>query len=403
MAGRLDFTQYLAATTPQIERYQTWCLYCACGVAVTVSSAFFLRELLPPKVRSHLLILGTVSSMGAIASNEGLQRARQQQQPYLDAQQRQIELLNGSVEYIEEKRQRAIAAREAITAILEESPNEYFTIGFLNQQGLLDLMTGGEEVAQARAQPATHGQVVNTVATPATVSLQPQYPGNVQPVGDRVERSPLEKIPEEDLALTLAQSTADPSCATSVLIAAPRRCGKSNIVRQAIAYANNLHNANIDFNVWNGGKDDEDYCGLQNHDPDYLFTAHPENIEWATRLLLGDQGDEDSLALLRRCDRWVGYPTLLICDEWNNTLLAAQNADMLDKGNNYRDKLIVGSTQIVTRGPGKLVLGWFTSHSAFVKNVGWDEDIKKNISCVAIAPTHLRVFRSLTLEAVPLL
>ena len=214
---------------------------------------------------------------------------------------------------------------------------------------------------------------------------KPSYPGGVQSVGSQTERSPLEKIPEEDLALTLAQSTADPSCATSVLIAAPRRCGKSNIVRQAIAYANELHNANIDFNVWNGGKDDEDYCGLQNHDPDYLFTAHPENIEWATRLLLGDQGDEDSLALVRRCDRWVGYPTLLICDEWNNTLLAAQNADMLDKGNNYRDKLIVGSTQIVTRGPGKLVLGWFTSHSAFVKNVGWDEDIKKNISCVAIA------------------
>lgn len=391
MVGKLiPFQEHIELTHPRVRQLEMAVFIGSIVAGVSFSSAIFGKEVLPIKLRSGLLLTASFGAIAAVVSGEGLRKAQQQYKPYEEAQRQILADQNATTTWVEETRQKAIAAREAVQAVLDESPSPLFTAGFLENVhldgiSLLQILTGGKAQQDAMSQP-----VVDTVATEAP-SLKPEskpqptkptYPGAaIAPNYAAMVRSPLEKIPEENLALTLAKSTTDPSCATSVFIAAPRRCGKSNLVRQAIVYANDLHNTNIDFNVWNAGKDDEDYCGLQNSDMDYLFTAHPNNLSLAVRLMNGSE----PTALVRRCDRWMGHPTLLVADEWNNTLSTARTADSLERGSAMEKQLIAGSAQIVTRGPGKLVLGWFTSHSGYVKNIGWDTDILKNISCIALA------------------
>lgn len=176
------------------------------------------------------------------------------------------------------------------------------------------------------------------------------------PTPVEVEEKP--PFPVEDVAQVMAEVAVDISLPGSTFIACPPGTGKSNLVRAAMHKLFVLQKGNVDFQIY-AGKEGEAYCGLEQSPAHYLDSGDSEQ----TVLV------EERLETLRpRLKALHSYPTVLVCDEYNNTLTAAKMYDSdntATKGEGkikYFTRIPLRMYQVITKGRSKNVSAWITSH-----------------------------------------
>ncbi|MEM7772403.1 MAG: hypothetical protein AAF327_18055 [Cyanobacteria bacterium P01_A01_bin.37] len=210
---------------------------------------------------------------------------------------------------------------------------------------------------------------------------------------EELPEAPPPEIPLEDLAEQMALTTTEEKYGTSILIACPRRTGKSNLLRSAMHRVYQRWNGQVDFFVANGGKDDETYCGLEKTNS-YLFAGTDETI------------DEVHNRLERRTEytrSYRGFPTIQVLDEYNQILAAAKARTKVDRALNktlpkecrvaeidYREMIPLKTGRRLVTGPAKFVIDWMSSHSAFVGDVDINTANRDSVAIIVMARGHLR-------------
>lgn len=182
------------------------------------------------------------------------------------------------------------------------------------------------------------------------------------------------EFPEEDLAMVLAEITTHPAKASSTLIACPSGSGKSNLLRAALTAIHTVHNGNFDPYIF-AGKDGETYCGLEKTNK-YIYSG---GTEYANET----QNRIQAIAE-KRCRHFVGFPTICIWDEYNNTLGAAKMYDKLNKGSQVSTLISGANYSVVTKGRSKICLNIMTSHSPQVKDIEMNTDIQQSLNIVIL-------------------
>jgi hypothetical protein len=186
---------------------------------------------------------------------------------------------------------------------------------------------------------------------------------------------PFTGLDEVDVAQCLATTRSG-----STMIACPSGTGKSNLLRAAIAHAHRHYGGAIQFKVV-AGKPDETYSGLETT-ADYIESA-PDTASEVYEAFLSIRG------VIENPDT----PAVLIADEYNNTLgdLETASKELLKrtKRTNY---------EIVTKGRSKAVYAWFTSHSPFVQDVGFNSAIQEsfNIICLGRGNKTTSIYKALS-------
>jgi hypothetical protein len=179
--------------------------------------------------------------------------------------------------------------------------------------------------------------------------------------GDYQSDEPFMGLDEVDVAECLAIARNG-----STMIACPSGTGKSNLLRAAIGYAHRHYDGCIQFKVV-AGKPDKTYTGLEITD-DYVESS-PDRANDVYGAFLSVQGAIEN----------PGTPTFLIADEYNNTLgdLDTANQKILKrcKRVNY---------EIVTKGRSKGAYAWFTSHSPFVQDIGFNSAIQESLNVICL-------------------
>lgn len=186
---------------------------------------------------------------------------------------------------------------------------------------------------------------------------------------------PFTGLDEVDVAECLATTRSG-----STMIACPSGTGKSNLLRAAIVAAHRHHGGAIQFKVV-AGKPDETYGGLETT-ADYVESS-PDTAGEVYEAFLSIRG------VIENPD----IPAVLIADEYNNTLgdLETASKEILKrtKRTNY---------EIVTKGRSKAVYAWFTSHSPFVQDVGFNSAIQEsfNIICLGRGNKTTSIYKALS-------
>lgn len=183
-------------------------------------------------------------------------------------------------------------------------------------------------------------------------------------------------FPVEDLALRMAETTTDPSNGGSILIACPKRTGKSNLLRAAIAATARLHGGQVEFLVFDG-KGGESFCGLE-ETANYFYSGDIEAIPQTYNKLT---------SLKPRLRSATGFPTVPVLDEYNNILAAAKLYDKLNsKENGFKTaELLSASTyERITKGGSKLVCDWITSHQADVQAIDLSLSLQQSLNYIVL-------------------
>ena len=208
----------------------------------------------------------------------------------------------------------------------------------------------------------------------AVYELPPQDLGQAQ-------LEPAIELPVEDLAQRMAETTLDPSNGGSVLIACPKRTGKSNLLRAAISATSRMHGGNVEFLVFDG-KGGESFCGLEG----------TENYHYSGDVDVIPQAYERLVSLKPRLKDFQGFPTVPVLDEYNNTRAAAK---LYDKLNGKRDKtkyadLLSASTyERITKGGSKLVCDWITSHEPDVEAIDLSLSLQQSLNYIVLGRGNL--------------
>jgi hypothetical protein len=186
---------------------------------------------------------------------------------------------------------------------------------------------------------------------------------------------PFTGLEEVDIAECLATARNG-----STMIACPSGTGKSNLLRAAIAHAHRHYGGAVQFKVV-AGKSDETYAGLETT-ADYV-----ESSPDAAEEVYG------AFCHVRNVINAPGLPAILIADEYNNTLgdldTASKEIFKRAKRTNY---------EIVTKGRSKGVYGWFTSHSPFVQDMGFNSAIQEsfNVICLGRGNKTASIYKALS-------
>lgn len=184
-------------------------------------------------------------------------------------------------------------------------------------------------------------------------------------------------FPTEDLASLMAQMSVDANICGSILIACPKGTGKSNLLNAAIAATNNLNQGNVDFCVFNGKQlaKGKNFCGLEKSAEDYIYVDVDTIGETLSRMKAINSD---------RLSDYPGFPTVIISDEWNNSLLAAKMYDTANK-TKHREEMNMLVYQQVTKGRDKLLLNIVTSHSPYVEDIGQNRAIQGSMDMIVLS------------------
>lgn len=188
-------------------------------------------------------------------------------------------------------------------------------------------------------------------------------------------------FPTEDVAQAMAQTTADVNAATSIFILAPRGCGKTGLLQTAMYKTFQLWKGKVDFFVW-AGKDDEMYCGIENDSDRYIYSGTKENaIESVERI-------EELCS--KRTAKGLGYPTIFVKDENNNTIRACKGFDRVDRVTpkfKALPRMCEADYEVVTKGRAKLCLNWMTTHTPREEDTGQSTGVFANVASVVLGRT----------------
>jgi len=190
-------------------------------------------------------------------------------------------------------------------------------------------------------------------------------------------------IPVVDLGRDIAQSMLDTSSASSVLIACPRRTGKTSLLERIIESFHVLTQGQGEINIFNGkenrtsdGKLVDDFCGLANHPSRYLAVQSPDEAEQMFKRF------EDLRELMIKPR---DYYVLNVLDELNNMLLMANSYDSRVPVSSKIEKLIKGMvTHRATAGSSRKMCDVITSHSPYVKDIGINKAMQDNFCQVVL-------------------
>ena len=355
-----------ALVNPLQQRDRETLLGLAIGAIIGTITPIILTTQLPTPLKSISLLAG-VGCSGAAAVVSGNKIARKQNKfaKIIDTTQEDAVLSRMESEIAYAKMLDDIYNNNRILDVVMQLPvdQQSYWLNYFGVSGLAASTIAVEsravlEPAETVAYASSTGTIARSGAITKAYSQSPDLP-----------------FPEEDLALTLAQTTIDPDDSGSTLIACPRGTGKSTLLRTAISYANSIHEGAIDFSVF-AGKDGENYCGLEDSDQDYLYSGSKQNVEETYSRLN---------AIEQRCEAFAGFPTVTVLDEYNNTLAAAATYDSLERGRNYRKRIAATTYERVTKGRSKLVCDWITSHSPLVQDVDLNSQIQNSVYIVILA------------------
>jgi len=187
-------------------------------------------------------------------------------------------------------------------------------------------------------------------------------------------------FPVEDLASLMAQMSVDANICGSILIACPKGTGKSNLLNAAIAATNSLNQGNVDFCVFNGKQlaKDKNFCGLEKSSEDYIYVDVDTIGETLSRMKAINSN---------RLSQYPGFPTVILSDEWNNSLLAAKMYDSANK-TKHRDEMNMLVYQQITKGRDRFLMNIITSHSPYVEDIGQNGAIKGSMDMIVLARGH---------------
>lgn len=206
--------------------------------------------------------------------------------------------------------------------------------------------------------------VTQAVEVPQTVAIAAPMPTNaVYQSPPQVQQQAYQVLEVEDLALTYVKMTQSGGTIRNVLMPAEPGVGKSTFICAVIHRLNEVHKGNVDLKVFAGKlpdpEEDPGYCGLENSDNDYLFSGDYENTR----------------AVHKRLKRITGlvkvpaqpWPTILIQDELNNTLDAAEMGDK----EAFKDITALNDLRL-TQGRSRRIVDFITAHSHLVKDIRYN-------------------------------
>lgn len=351
-------------------------LVSAAAATVVVPPLLFFA----PQLAQALLVGGGLTAAGTI----GLNVAKRRQQPdptYTMYVNGENEIRDRSVSYhytgefnaldIEFEMQQ----REWIRLNVEPDLQEWYLLRY----GL---------VPPPRKEKPIEEEAIDVQAQPATqFAAKPMK--NAVEWSDPEESAPAVCFPVEDVALTIAENSCDRNDASSIVLACPRGTGKTSFINAAIVRLSHVAEGNAQFAVFNGkhelnkdGSLKSFFCGLERDSNLYLDSGDPDNAETFLHRMTD---------IVQQSKKHRDHPLIAVCDEINNSLIAAGIADQQNTLNTAKGRSTIESqikvqeSLLVTKGRSALVLGLITSHSPFVKDLGLSTAIQDSVNFVVCA------------------
>jgi hypothetical protein len=181
-------------------------------------------------------------------------------------------------------------------------------------------------------------------------------------------------FPVEDIAKLYVEKSMDKKEARGVLIVAPSRTGKTSLLEMMIQYAHTLTNGMADFDVF-AGKDGQSYAGIENDPNRYTYSGYQDNVSQAA----------ERLKTINMELAYKEYTRVIIADELNNTMDAADDYDRANKNKtNCVTDIKKVSKSLITRGSSLGTLYIATSHVLRVKDLGFNTAMFDSVSGIIL-------------------